>query len=403
MRRLWIRVAVALAIFVISGPGWMLYFGRDLPAVDETGLLVDERPLPPGESAAGPLREAITLLWWPRGEAAAREVRSLRTFSPWDLGRARDLVRRNEAALRRLELAMRLPDIEISSAELIPPDRPVELSLFVLVTRLLEVQCVRAALRLADGDQEGAFDDALVGLRLGDRIHRSRRSGLTHAMLGLTLKDTALEQLHTLLPHATVDVGTAQRVIHAIESATGEGDSWDPIWASEYRAMRADYQSKVQQRGESGWWLPSSYVLQHNRTLQRLADLYRGLQRNSRVDCAQMEVLTRTQPITGFDRLKLVLAPNSIGNILYEVVVPRFGIQEKRCALASSASAVQAMIALKARFDAEHELPDSLAELVPELLPAVPRDGVHGKPLRYVRADRALYMPGNEKPWRLGF
>ncbi|TDJ07839.1 MAG: hypothetical protein E2O71_05935 [Deltaproteobacteria bacterium] len=402
MRRPWIRVAVALALLVISGSGWMLYFSRDLPAVDETGLLVDERPLPPDENAAVPLREAIALLQWPRSEAAAQEVRSLRTFSPWDQQRARDLVRRNEAALHQLEQAMRLPEIEISSAGLIPPGKPGELSLFVPVGRLLEVQCVRAALRLADGDRAGAFDDALVGLRLGDRIHRSRGSGLPHAMLGLWLKDTALSELQTLIQHATVDGRTARRLIHAIESARGEGDSWDPIWAGEYREIRADYESQLLQR-EDGWWVPSSYVLQHNRTLQRLADLYRGLQRNSRVNCAQMEVLTRTQPLTGFDRLRLVLAPNSIGNILYEVAVPRFGIQEKRCALASSASSVQVIIALKARFDAEHELPDSLGELVPELLPAVPRDGVRGEPVRYVRAERALYMSGNSHPWRLGF
>ena len=381
----------------------MLYFGRDLPSVDETGLQVDERPLLPGENAAVPLREAVTLLQWPPGEAAEREVRSLRTFSPWDHQRARDLVRRNEAALRRLELAMRLPELDISSAELIPRGRPVELSLFLLVTRLIEVQHVRAALRLAEGDQDGAFDDALDGLRLGDRIHRSRRSGLPHAILGLSLKDTALGQLRALLRLATVDRGTAQRLIHAIESASGEGDSWDPIWAGEYREMRAQYESKVQQREEFPWVVPSSYVLQHNRTLQRLADLYRGLQRNSRVDCAQMEVLTRTQPLTKFDRLRLVLAPNSIGNILYEVFVPKFGIQEKRCALASSASSVQVIIALKARFDAEDELPDSLGELVPELLPAVPRDGVRGEPVRYVRAERALYMSGNSHPRRLGF
>ena len=392
-----IRLAVALALFVI--PGWMLYFSRDLAAVDETGLLVDERPLPPDENAAVQLREAVTLLQWPRRKRAVQEVRSLCTFSPWNRQRARALVRRNQAALDRLEQAMRLPEIEISGAELIPLGESGELSLFDLVGRLLDVQCVSAALRLADGDRDGAFDAALVGLRLGDRIHRSRPSGLTHAMLGLWLKDKALSQLQTLLLHATVDAGTTQRVIRAIESARAEGDSWDPIWAGEYRQFRVDFESQILHREG----LHASYVLHHNRTLQRLADLYRGLQRDSRVVCDQMEGLAPTQPLTRFDRLRLALAPNSVGNVLYEVAIPRFGVQEKRCALASFASSVQVMIALKARFDAEHQLPDSLSELVPELLPAVPRDGIHGEPLRYVRAERALYMSDNSQLWRLGF
>ena len=121
MARSWSIVGTSVAVLTFSGWGWILYNSRDLASVEETGLRLHGRLLPSDENAAFPLREAASQVYWPGGEDARHRVRALRTFSSWDGGFARDLVDRNEAALDGFEQAMRLPQIEISAAELSAP------------------------------------------------------------------------------------------------------------------------------------------------------------------------------------------------------------------------------------------------------------------------------------------
>ena len=273
---------------------------------------------------------------------------------------------------------------------------------FLLWLRLLEIHNVQGALRTTEGDWEGAYEDALLGLRLGDRVHSSQGAAPPHALLAIGLGDSALSQLRVLLRLGTLDRVTARRLIAEIETSRIDPDNWERIWAGEYQQTRATYAEQLQQRGTPAW-VPTSYVFHPNRTLQRLADMYRGFQRNSGVECDRQQVLQRPQPRSRIELFGLVLEPNSIGNILYETMLPPFGDQRYRCDLASSASAVQVAIALRAHLDAEGELPLSLSELVPDLLDEVPRDGFRGEPLRYARAERALYLTDGGKPWRLGF
>ena len=403
MRRVWTSLGVGLGLLVLGVPGWIAYHSRDLASVDESGLLVEDRPrLLPAENAAVPLAHAARLLDWPSGEGAMERVRDIRNKAGSDSESARALVRRNEGALESLRQAMLIREIEISAEELLPTGNSPGASPFVLWLRLLEIHHVQGALRMADGDGEGAYQDALLGLRLADRMHSSRGAALPHALLAISLGDSALLQLRVLLLRGTVDRVNARRLIGAIEDSRLDPDSWARIWAGEYRQLRAVYTEEIQSQASPAF-VPTSYVFHPNRTLQRLAGVYRELQRNSRVVCSQQQALQGLQPSSRLELFGLILEPNSIGNILHETMVPPFGDQRFRCDLASTASAVQVAIALKAHHDAEGELPVSLSELVPELLDEVPRDGFRGEPLRYARAERALYLTDGGEAWPLGF
>ena len=68
----------------------------------------------------------------------------------------------------------------------------------------------------------------------------------------------------------------------------------------------------------------------------------------------------------------------------------------RRLAQQTALSAVQAVLALTA-YEAEHgELPDTLDALVPDYLPAVPRDYFDGAPIRYSQELRAVWSVGSE-------
>ena len=260
MRRVWTSLGVGLGLLVLGVPGWIAYHSRDLASVDESGLLVEDGPrLLPAENAAVPLAHAARLLDWPSGEGAMERVRDIRNKAGSDSESARALVRRNEGALESLRQAMLIREIEISAEELLPTGNSPGVSPFVLWLRLLEIHHVQGALRMAEGDGEGAYQDALIGLRLADRLHSSRGAALPHALLAISLGDSALLQLRVLLPGGTVDRVSARRLIGAIEDSRLDPDGWARIWAGEYRLLRAVYTEEIQSKASPAF-VPTSYV-----------------------------------------------------------------------------------------------------------------------------------------------
>ena len=401
MGRALICMGVGAVLLGMAATSFVVHHSRDLAGVDETGLELDPPSPSPGRNAFRDLFEASRLLDWPDEEAASR-VRALARFDGWDPDAARDLLERNREALDALGRALERSELEISTAELSIDPEGNEPPPFVLWRSLIELQNLRGALRLHEGDPEGALEDALSGLRLGSRLLSARGAGLVHAMLGLALGRSALEQLEAQLGRASLRADAARRAIREIESAR-EGDAWARIWAYEYREMRDALVSAFESSAD-GPWLPSSYVLQPNRTLQSLADLFRRQKSNSVLPCDEMESISRDRTRSPLSRARLYLGPNSIGNILIEIAAPSYdGFHRNRCAFESRASAMQAAIALRARLDARGELPAALEELVPELLDAVPLDGFRGEPLHYSRDLRELGSSTGCERWPLPF
>lgn len=87
---------------------------------------------------------------------------------------------------------------------------------------------------------------------------------------------------------------------------------------------------------------------------------------------------------------------NLLGRYMVTMVTPTFGmIRKTAAAVDSRRSLLRAAVALRL-YSLEHDgtLPASLAELVPEYLPAVPRDFADGGEIRYSREARALWSVG---------
>jgi hypothetical protein len=252
---------------------------------------------------------------------------------------------------------------------------------------------------LAEPLLEGDLDDALAVVTLGGRIQRARQAALVHAMLGLSLQQRGLERTLALVPSAAVTPGQARDWIATLDTARPDGESWGRVWAGEYWQMRGTWVWALEHEAASSGWPPSSYVLHPNRSLQRLADLFRELQRDSAVVCAKLRPREREEYRT--QQVARVLGPNSIGEILLAVAAPSFdGLQRRRCALESTFSAAQLAIALEAWRDEHGDLPEQLEQLAPAYFTVLPVDGVRGEPLRYARYEPALYAPAAGAPLR---
>jgi hypothetical protein len=90
---------------------------------------------------------------------------------------------------------------------------------------------------------------------------------------------------------------------------------------------------------------------------------------------------------------------NVVGHLIrainYTPSVAR-NLHSAKCCVNNYVSSLQLLIALKCYKRATEALPESLTELVPEYIDAVPIDDYDGKPMTYSKEKRIIYTVG---PW----
>lgn len=404
MKRIWHACGVVVAVLALAIPVFVVSHSEDLPAVDDADLRQVAVPPDSGQNGADALVRASKLLIWPPGEEAFARLRELRLMRAWDPAAARDLLERNEPALAALDEALQADRIDLETSQLVDVEVQGELPPFTRWHLLARVLALRGALSASEGDGDAAFADALAVLRLGERIHAGRGAAMMHATLALTLRKIGIEQAGAMLPAVSPDPATARRWIAALDDTRPDARSWHRIWAAEYRTMRRLYEWALDDGLLQGWWVPRSYLLQRNRSVQRMSELFRTLQRNSTLACAATEPWRDPRSTGPLERAVLALGPNSVGNVLFEISAPNFGgLQRRRCGLDSSHAALELLIGLRAHQQKHGTLPASLDELVPAVFETLPVDGVHGQHFRYEREARALYAPGTPVELALGF
>jgi hypothetical protein len=91
------------------------------------------------------------------------------------------------------------------------------------------------------------------------------------------------------------------------------------------------------------------------------------------------------------------LKGNSVGVYLYCILVPATkGFLAPTCQEDVELAATRTLSALKAFKAEKGPLPETLDELVPEYLEAVPLDDYDGKPLRYSAEKKVIYSVGKD-------
>ena len=98
-----------------------------------------------------------------------------------------------------------------------------------------------------------------------------------------------------------------------------------------------------------------------------------------------------------FNHWRTWLDGNAMGVRLYGILTPAMAdVLEQKCKEASAVAATRVLIALKAFKVQKGRLPETLDELVPEYLDAVPLDDFDGKPLRYNAEKKVIYSVGKD-------
>ncbi len=339
---------VALGLLVSI---WVALHNQDAPFVDESNLTPEWKNLAPGEDGFGELELAAAAVAWPNEDPIPAR---LKPGPAWDASGAEELITHNEAALVHLERVLAAPGLELPM-DVLDGEQPTFISAW---QSLGEVLRLRAYLKLEQGETVGAFEDALNVMRFGHRLESANGTTLVSVVVALQLKHMGLEAIREFTRSEVLSADAAGRFVERLENLRPDSGAWQRMWAAEYQYLRThalnELKPKATTASQGPWGLrsliPETYLYQHNRTVNGFADLYRKFQRESSMQCSQLEPPAAPAPKSGARTLKLLAAPNMVGKILLEVGTPNFhGFQLKRCQIDTQISTIQALLALKAQ------------------------------------------------------
>ncbi len=369
-------------VFLLLLPGVVWVQGRDVPALEEGEL--GRTPEPVRAALNG--RERL-------GEAASRlrlddMPETPKAIAGAPAARATAWVARNRGALAGVEAVLEAPRFQLRPEDLLLDD-PAEVRRWRALAALL---VVRARLEADDGRRAEALVDFERAARLGHRVEAAEGGALLHGLMGLEMRSLALDGLRDFALEAPLSEPEARELVARLDDLRTGTNTWPRVWAGEYRALRAAL--------VDGWGgdldAAANWALHPNRTLNRFAAHFDHLARESARPCTQMVIpRMRGEDMTFLRKLRIFLAPNGAGEVLFEVGRPDARrVHERRCLVDTKLGAVQATLAVRAHEARHGALPASLDQLVPDLLPAIPRDAFDGQPLRYAPERRMLWSVG---------
>jgi hypothetical protein len=136
-----------------------------------------------------------------------------------------------------------------------------------------------------------------------------------------------------------------------------------------------------------------AFIFQPNKSKNTIATHFRGLlsQTNYVYSASDKADTAKTLGLTG-TKLEMALRLNLAGRLMCFSMLPPFNsFIEHECNKENNFSATRIAIAFQRYLKKEGHPPESLADLVPTYLPAVPRDAYDGQPFRYLPKEKLLY------------
>ncbi len=146
-------------------------------------------------------------------------------------------------------------------------------------------------------------------------------------------------------------------------------------------------------RNRSLWF---GYQYRPHETRRLFIELYRCSVADAPKPLSEVHLRDLQKDIQG-GKMEVILRGNVVGHVMRDMLIGPLTINiESKCRSNTDAAATQTLIALKAFQTKNGRLPQTLDELVPEFLPAVPLDDFDGKPIRYSPAKKVLYSVGED-------
>ena len=412
-----IVLAAVVGLLGAAGMVTLVILSQDEAPPDDSDLRVERADVPDEQNGYWYFKRMSESLDMPEetseseeaGEQAERPagralVYAILDGKAWDAAFVEDLWQRNQQAIQLLDLGLACGQVQ-APALTIDSEIP-EVSTFLDLARLLELH---AMLLLKEGKHEAALDEAMRLVRFGHRIEGCK-GGLVHYLVGAMVKGIGLGRLRAMVSETTlvpdVLVACARRLGDCRANEQGSADGLrveyemliqvlEDVKAGKY-SLREIMSFDGSRRPGSP---PPPFLFHPNETRRLFVEAYRLMLESVPLPYAEMKPKLDSIPdprVTALD-WRTWLKGNSVGVRLYGILMPATkSFLAQTCQEDVELAATRTLIALKAFKAEKGRLPETLDELVPEYLDAVPLDDFDGKPLRYSAEKKVLYSVGKD-------
>ena len=299
----------------------------------------------------------------------------------WEQPLVDEVLKRNAEALALWEKGLAVPECLLPEVKTFDDNVSGVYSLL----GLSNLAIVRARNHTLQGNAEAALDDAVRLVRCGQHVEGGRGM-LVCYLVGLTIKQMGLglmgEMAHEsrLSPHrlrrCAADLAHYQAIPQDIAAA----------WRAEYTVARNCVDTVA-----SG----SPLFFKPNRTRRLIAEMYRDLIAAAPKQFADMPDFGRFGD--AFRQEQDWAGGNHEGGRLLCLIEPcGRGLYKVKCQTNVEVAVTRTLLAMKAYKLDKGRLPETLEQLVPEYLDAVPIDDFDGKPIHYNPAKRIIYSVGED-------
>jgi hypothetical protein len=389
-RVLWFGAALVLAVGLVLTLGWQ----RD--AFDASDLRFRRPLIPSADNAFEYLEQASDVLDW--SQPRRKEFQGWLDPAKYNGDKVGDLLARNSPTLRLLTNTFARPRLQIPPVAAYGQDAPyrAEWHAFAILLALQAEEFSRA------GSHEKAFETALGLVRLGHAMEDSS-GGAINWLTGSAAKIMGLRQLQAVVRRAVLPSAQFMTYLADLEPYGPNGSGFTnalkldyELWLLNLRSMPATIATSTNALSATlGSVFASATVFNLNRTMRMFADGNRAVLSAFERSYRQRPSFKKHRRDSYHRAVGMVLRRNAIGEFLFETMTPQWeSFLRGKCLENATFAATKAVIALRCLQVEQGRLPQTIAELVPKYLSALPLDDFDGQPLRY-DADRAiLYSVG---------
>jgi len=426
-KRAKIAVIVALAVGVpLAGLGLLYWLAtRDEPPPDDSDLRVHRLDISDEENGFGYFQRTADTLYWPGYESPGEKGKDLSqsdqkpddsvkakiklakqvaTGKAWDDSLANELLAQNRRTLDLIDQAMASPTFQapainplIDRSPYLPP-----------VGELLWLLQLRGRVSARRHRYEEAPGHWLQMLQLGNRLEGANGDLLTW-LVGSTTKRTGLTGMRELTARSGVPPNVLRTAAVQLASLGADDEGLANSLRIEYLQLAQIVDElatgNLDMKNTTGNPAPkppghrsrrlSPLLFKPNQMKRVAVDHFRPMVDN--VSKSYLDLPDFGPPRLEGGPLKDLLGGNIIGRMLYAMLTPDLsGAITFKCQENVEVGATRVLLAMKAFQLEKGRLPQTLDELVPEYLDAVPLDDFDGKPLRYNREKKVVYSVGED-------
>lgn len=398
--------------FLFSISLFNIFFGRDIPPIDDSDLWLSKIEIPKEENAFYYFEKVGQKLYLPEEKADLFE--EIVEGEKWDSEFAEELIKNNEEAFAYFEKALELPYFQ--GPELQEPKNfglETIVHSIVKLRNLARLNSLKANYLLRQSKEKEALDLIVKTIKMGQMIEDSPHPLSIDYLVGMTIKNIGLQSLRAMIPHLTLSPEILKNYVIELEQFKANEEGL-------IRAMKMEYigitntKSKIDAAFVGGLSKEEleklglkktsfeinaasklNYLYKPNQTQRMFTEYYRNFINNANKDCSEIR-LPEVQRLTPDSKIKMLFTENVVGKILHDIIAGGYSnFLVRKCLEDFSVIGTQTLMAIKAYQTKTGRIPISLTELVPEYLPEIPKDPFGGT-IKYSPEKKIIYSLGKD-------